>query len=99
MSANLFHVPAIRYDNANGKPSLTIADQTMPLSPDRDGISTLNLWMDGSVIETFFDNKAAMTARCYRALFRRFTSCIDRGDQRTEESHRLWRNTHLRRPF
>jgi hypothetical protein len=61
-SAPLF---AIKYDNAIGKPSVTIADQTLPLSPDRDGISTLNLWMDGSVIETFVDNKAAMTARCY----------------------------------
>jgi beta-fructofuranosidase len=56
---------AIKYDNANGKPSVTIADQTLPLSPDRNGISILNLWMDGSVIETFVDNKAAMTARCY----------------------------------
>jgi beta-fructofuranosidase len=61
-SAPLF---AIKYDNAIGKPAVTIADQTLPLSPDRDGISTLNLWMDGSVIETFVDNKAAMTARCY----------------------------------
>jgi beta-fructofuranosidase len=56
---------AIKYNGANGKPSVTVEDKTLPLSPDRDGISTFHLWMDGSVIETFFDNKTAMTARCY----------------------------------
>jgi beta-fructofuranosidase len=56
---------AIKYDGTNGKPAVTIGDQTLPLTPDRDGISTLNLWMDGSVIETFFDNKVAITTRCY----------------------------------
>jgi beta-fructofuranosidase len=55
---------AINYDGAN-KPSVAIGDKTLSLSPDRGGISTLNLWMDGSVIETFLDNKVAMTARCY----------------------------------
>jgi len=56
---------AITYNGANGKPSVTIAGQTLPLSPDHDGVSALNLWMDGSVIETFFDNKVSMTARSY----------------------------------
>jgi beta-fructofuranosidase len=56
---------AMKYDGAKDKPSVTIDDKTLPLSPDRNGISTLNLWMDGSVIETFFDNKEAMTVRCY----------------------------------
>jgi hypothetical protein len=56
---------AMKYDGAKDKPSVTIDDKTLPLSPDRDGISTLNLWMDGSVIESFFDNKEAITARCY----------------------------------
>jgi beta-fructofuranosidase len=56
---------AIKYDGAKIKPSVTIGDKALPLSPDRDGISTLNLWMDGSVIETFVDSKEAMTARCY----------------------------------
>jgi beta-fructofuranosidase len=62
--APLFTI-AIKPVGANGNPSVTIGDQTLPLFPDRDGISTLNLWLDGSVIETFFDNKVAMTARCY----------------------------------
>ena len=56
---------AIKYDGAKDKPSVTIDDKTLPLFPDRDGVSTVNLWMDGSVIETFFDNKEAMTVRCY----------------------------------
>jgi len=56
---------AIKYAAANGKPSVTIGDQTLPLSPDREGISTLTLWIDGSVIETFFDNKVSITTRCY----------------------------------
>jgi hypothetical protein len=56
---------AMNYDGAKDKPSVTIDDKTVPLSPDRNGISTLNLWMDGSVIETFFDTKEAMTVRCY----------------------------------
>jgi hypothetical protein len=56
---------AIKYGGAKDKPSVTIDDKTVPLSLDREGISTLNLWMDGSVIETFFDNKEAMTMRCY----------------------------------
>lgn len=56
---------AIKYDGAKDKPYVSVDDKTLPLSPDRDGISSLNLWMDGSVIETFFDNKQAMTVRCY----------------------------------
>jgi len=56
---------AINYNGASGTPSVAIGEQTLPLSPGRDGMSTLNLWIDGSVIETFLDNKVAMTARCY----------------------------------
>jgi hypothetical protein len=37
----------------------------MPLSPDSDGFSTLHIWIDGSVIETFVDKRRAITARCY----------------------------------
>jgi beta-fructofuranosidase len=56
---------AIKYDGRKGRSAITIGDKTLPLSPDRDGISSLHLWMDGSVIEAFFDNKEAVTARCY----------------------------------
>jgi hypothetical protein len=45
---------------------LNFGETTVPLSPGPDGISLLHLWMDGSVIEVFVDNKEAMTARCYK---------------------------------
>ncbi len=56
---------AVKYEGTKDKPSVSIEDKTLPLSPNGDGVSTLNLWMDGSVIETFFDNREAMTLRCY----------------------------------
>jgi beta-fructofuranosidase len=55
---------AIRYDGGN-KRGASIGGQTVPLSPDSDGVSTVHLWFDGSVIEAFADSKEAMTARCY----------------------------------
>jgi hypothetical protein len=47
------------------KPSVIVGGKSLPLSPDQDGVSTIHLWMDGSIIETFVDRKEAMTARCY----------------------------------
>jgi beta-fructofuranosidase len=55
---------AIRY-TGGGKPSVSVGEHVLPLSPDPDGVSTVHLWLDGSVIETFVDRKEAMTARCY----------------------------------
>jgi beta-fructofuranosidase len=55
---------AIRYAGGN-KPSLSIGADSLLLSPDKDGVSKINLWMDGSIIETFVDSQEAMTARCY----------------------------------
>jgi hypothetical protein len=55
---------AIRYAVGN-KPSVSVGGNTLPLSPDQDGVSTIHLWMDGSIIETFVDCKEAMTARCF----------------------------------
>jgi beta-fructofuranosidase len=52
---------------ASSSPSLTVGDQVMPLSPDRDGISTVQMWIDGSVIETFIDRKQVITTRSYAA--------------------------------
>jgi beta-fructofuranosidase len=54
---------AIKYEP--GKPSVSVAGKNLPLSPDQDGVSTIHLWMDGSIIETFVDRKEAMTARCF----------------------------------
>jgi beta-fructofuranosidase len=44
---------------------LNLGETTVPLSPGPDGVSQVQLWMDGSVIEVFVDRKQAMTARCY----------------------------------
>lgn len=56
---------AIAYDGANDQPVLTVGDKVIPLSPDREGLSTLHIWIDGSVIETFVNKKRAITTRCY----------------------------------
>jgi len=48
---------------AAGKPFVNIGDRTLPLSPDDDGISTIHMWIDGSVIEVFVDSREALTAR------------------------------------
>jgi beta-fructofuranosidase len=53
---------AIQYEGAS---SATIGGKTVPLSPDREGLSSVRLFIDGSIIETFVDNKEAVTARCY----------------------------------
>jgi beta-fructofuranosidase len=55
---------AIRYAGG-GQPSASVGGGLLPLSPDHDGISTLHLWFDGSIIETFVDRKEVMTTRCY----------------------------------
>ena len=44
---------------------MNIGGKSLPLSPGSDGSSTLNLWIDGSVIEVFLDSREAITARCY----------------------------------
>lgn len=52
---------------AGSSSSVTVGDQVLPLSPDRNGISTVNIWIDGSVTETFIDRKQVVTTRCYAA--------------------------------
>ena len=61
-------VPARRHClpfNMTAASSVTIGGKTVPLSPDRDGLSSVRLFIDGSIIETFVDSKEVMTARCY----------------------------------
>ena len=55
---------AIHYEGAS---SVTIGGKTMPLSPDRDGLASVRLFIDGSIIETFVNSREVMTARCYTA--------------------------------
>jgi beta-fructofuranosidase len=54
---------AIKYDGGKDKSSVIVGSKTLALSPDSDGISTIHLWIDGSVIEVFVDSKEATTAR------------------------------------
>jgi hypothetical protein len=54
---------AISYDPAKSPSSISIADKTLSLSPDRNGVSTIHLWLDGSILEVFADSREAITAR------------------------------------
>jgi hypothetical protein len=64
-------------------PSIIVGDRTLALAPDRDGISTLHLWIDGSIIELFADSKQVMTIRFYTSIpnpsniFVRWTGGVD----------------------
>jgi len=57
------------YSRANDAPFVAIGDKLLPLSPDRDGFSTLHIWIDGSIIETFIDKRQAITTRYYDAPY------------------------------
>ncbi len=54
---------ALQYKGAPDKPALAVGAKTLSLTPDRDGISTVHLWFDGSVIEIFADSREALTWR------------------------------------
>jgi hypothetical protein len=57
----------VAYSRANDAPFVAIGDKLLPLSPERDGFSTLHIWIDGSIIETFIDKRQAITTRYYDA--------------------------------
>jgi Glycosyl hydrolases family 32 C terminal len=54
---------AIHVDGS--KPSATVGGKMVALTPDHDGVSTVRLWIDGSIIETLVDSREAVTTRCY----------------------------------
>ncbi len=58
---------ALRHDGSTSKPVVSLGERRIPLTPDGEGISSLDLWMDGSVIEVFVDKRQAITERCYGA--------------------------------
>jgi beta-fructofuranosidase len=58
---------ALAYSKANGAPFVAVGDRLLPLSPNADGDSTLNLWIDGSIIEAFIDGRQVITTRYYGA--------------------------------
>lgn len=55
----------ISFSYANGKPMAAIGDRLLLLSPVADHVSTVHIWLDGSVVEIFLDKRQAMTTRCY----------------------------------
>ena len=57
----------IAFSYANGKPMAAIGDRLLPLSPDTDQMSTVHVFLDGSVIETFLDKRQVITTRCYES--------------------------------
>ena len=56
---------AVDYIGVDVQPMLTVGDRAVPLSPNRDGVSSFDIWIDGSVIETIVDRRQAITARSY----------------------------------
>jgi beta-fructofuranosidase len=54
---------AIKYEGGSGTPAVTLGNKSISLSPDSSGLSTVDLWIDGSVFEVFLDSREAMTAR------------------------------------
>ncbi len=63
LMAGMVQLFAIHVDGS--KPSATVGSKTVALTPDRDGVSTVRLWIDGSIIETLVDSREAVTTRCY----------------------------------
>jgi beta-fructofuranosidase len=54
-----------QYSSTLGKPVIGVADRLLPLAPDSEKLSTIHLWIDGSVIEAFFDKRQVFTSRFY----------------------------------
>ncbi len=46
-------------------PSVIVGDRTLALSPDDLGYSTLELWIDASILELFVDARQVITVRSY----------------------------------
>lgn len=60
-------VLTMTYGGTNGYPCITIGDKSVALSPDSNGLSSLDIWIDGSVIETLVDRRQVITTRFYAA--------------------------------
>jgi beta-fructofuranosidase len=65
VNSHLVSLLSITFQSTNGRPSVSIGNKTLSLNPDREGISSLHIWIDGSIIETFLDKRQAITTRCY----------------------------------
>jgi beta-fructofuranosidase len=58
-------IVAISYDGSGGQGTVTVAGKVLNLAPNHDGVSIVEIWIDGSVIEIFVDKQEAMTLRNY----------------------------------
>jgi hypothetical protein len=56
---------SIGHDGNLRRPTVTVGETVLPLYPDSRGASHLELWIDGSVIELFADEKTVLTTRNY----------------------------------
>ena len=56
---------SIRTQNWEGGPAVLIGEKRIPLRPSEDGLSTVHMWIDGSIIETFVDRSEILTTRSY----------------------------------
>jgi beta-fructofuranosidase len=56
---------SVNHDGNTERPSITVDDRVLPLHPDGAGVSRLELWLDGSVLELFVDGREVLTTRCY----------------------------------
>jgi len=59
---------SVRTQNRDGLRSAVVGDETVPLSPGEDGTSTIHIWIDNSIIETFIDSADVLTSRVYPSL-------------------------------
>jgi beta-fructofuranosidase len=72
---------AVNYDGTNDQPFIAIGVKILPLDPDSNGLSSLHILIDGSVVETFVDRRHALTTRSYAA------------PAETREIHIVWSGT------
>jgi beta-fructofuranosidase len=45
--------------------SIMVDAHALPLHPNEQVLSTIEIWLDGSIIEVFLDSREAFTTRCY----------------------------------
>ena len=56
---------SIAYNGVSAAPAVAIGENTLRLAPDGNGLSSIEFWMDGSVVEIFADKREAITLRNY----------------------------------
>lgn len=57
---------ALSYASNHAPPdSIMIGDKTVPLHPNREKVSNIRIWIDGSIMEVFIDSSQVLTVRNY----------------------------------